>query len=129
MQKLLQLHLGITIRNYALWDRLVNLNIYQLTPLLILIILLLVELHYYIFYKKSTLSFIVGSLATGTAGAGILWVYNRILHSLGSVSYLFVPFWIISSYAFVYPIVLEFIEKRVLKTERLYENPKQSCMR
>ncbi len=114
--------LGITIKNYSLWDRFVNLNLHQATPLLILLVLLLVELNHYFFYKKSTWIFIAGSLGTGIAGTALLWLFNRIQHGPGyPQGSLSEPFWFIAGYAFVYPVVLEFIGKRIFKAERLYE--------
>ncbi len=111
---------GKSIRAVSLWDKLISYNFYQATPLLILLIVLLVEVNHHFLFKRKTWIFITGSILTGFIAASLLSLYKWLVNGF-RLPLLNESLLIIASYAFVYPLLLEFINKRVFKSERLYE--------
>src|SRR5687767_1554441 len=101
------------------WDRFTDIFFNPEPVYIILLSVFLIELNYAILFKRKTWVFIAGCMTTGLAVTYILH-YNYILRH-GIIALSLDALVIVAPYAFAYPLILEFVRKRIFKAERLYE--------
>jgi LytS/YehU family sensor histidine kinase len=103
-----------------LFNSLKRLNIDQATPFLLFLILLAVELNYKFLFKKKLPLFLMGCIATGLTGSAVIYLIN--FPGITAFSKFFIePTTIIALYTLLYPLLKNFLQKRLFRSEVLLE--------
>jgi hypothetical protein len=106
-------------RTVTAWDRFTQIFLNVETTYIIFITILLIEVNYHYLFKKRIWLFILSSAAVGVAVSFLLYYNYMLLH--GQIFFSLEPAFIVAPYAFAYPLLLEYFNKRIFKAERLYE--------